>query len=396
MSEPVPETRSEEPATANMTRTRERKAPIDVNKWIAYAANSPQRSGRCPENRRFGFMKLSANSAESMDVRRFRNDRVGEATWFEFEAKKIESILKTVKHIVANMTPAARKTATVYMTGNLACRAALCPLATDETSLGVVMQAFPPTIVNISVAISDPRHFGDVASAVDKAVIALKRHMDGGPDRRDASVNSCLILATAPDKAVMVDVPGLGPDFPTLPPTTYSICKNMSSPNFSMTRLRRAVKDGKSLVQIPILDVTIHSEPVPPLVRAPLGTGSVFVQPADTLESYFTTLASDPEIIGSASKIARCRNAVQALRYVFGHIVDEPELEVPVLPETAEPAEAAEDTEPAEAVAEATEPTEAAEDIEPAEAVAEDTEPAEAAEATEPVDLAEEIDAVYI
>jgi hypothetical protein len=38
-----------------------------------------------------GYMALSANSAESMDVRRFRNDRVGEATWFEFEAKKTET-----------------------------------------------------------------------------------------------------------------------------------------------------------------------------------------------------------------------------------------------------------------------------------------------------------------
>lgn len=311
---------------------RDRPPPIDVNMWIAHAVRSGLSSGRCPENRRFGFMALPADSAESMDIRRFRNDRVGEAAWFEFEAKKTESILKTAQQIVANMSISARNSTAVYMTGNLACRAALCPIAKDDSALGVIMQAFPPSIVNISVSIKDPRQLGDVMYAVDKAVIALKRHMDGGPDSKVASVNSCLILQSGPDAAVMVDVPGLNPSLPPLRPTKYSICKNMSSPNFTMTRLRCAVKDGTAWVQVPLLDVTIHSETPPPLTRASLGTGHVQVQPPDTLESYFTTLASDPEIIGSASKITRCRNAISALRYVFGCVADEPELEVPVPP----------------------------------------------------------------
>jgi hypothetical protein len=295
--------------------------PFDLNQWIEEARHSAARSGRSAARRRFRYMALAGESAGAMDARRARNDAVGEATWFEFEAKKIESIAKLVRQIVGNMTPAARAASKVFLAGNLASRASLAPHVAEYETLGVVMQAFPPSNVNVTVSVTDNSQLPAICAAVDTAVIALKRHMDGGPDAKSASVNSCIIVPSAVQgrDAVLVDVPhfGIGGN---LAPTAYSICRNVSSDRFIMTRLRRCVpaEGAPNGVQVPLVDVTIHSEPSPPLCRVPLGAqGTVLVQKPECLDAYFTALLNDPEVAASTAKMARCSAALHALRTVF-------------------------------------------------------------------------------
>ena len=306
---------------APVARVAKKQPTFDLHQWIEEARHSAARSGRNAARRRFRFMALAGESAGAMDARRARNDAVGEATWFEFEAKKIESVAKLVRQIVGNMTPAARAASKVFLAGNLASRASLAPLIEEYETLGVVMQAFPPSNINVTVSVTDDSQLPAICAAVDTAVIALKRHMDAGPDARSGSVNSCIVVPSAvPGRdAVLVDVPHLGIGG-NLAPTAYSICRNASSDRFIMTRLRRCVpaEGAPNGVQVPLVDVTIHSEPCPPLCRVPLGSqGTVLVQKPECLDAYFTSLLNDPEVAASTAKMARCSGALHALRTVF-------------------------------------------------------------------------------
>lgn len=296
--------------------------PFDLNAWIEEARNSTARNGRSAARRRFRYMALAGESVSAMDSRRARNDRVGEATWFEFEAKKVESVAKLVRQIVGHMTPAARASSKVFLAGNLASRMSLSSRVQDDLDkLGVVMQAFPPSNVNVTVSVTDDAQLPAICAAVDTAVVALKRHMDMSSDANSASVNSCIVVNSAVQgrDAVLVDVPHLGIGG-NLAPTAYSICRNVSSHRFVMTRLRKCVpsEGAPNGVQVPLLDVTIHSEPSPPLCRVPLGgNGTVLVQKPECLEAYFTALLNDPEVAASTAKMARCSAALNALRVVF-------------------------------------------------------------------------------
>lgn len=297
---------------------RPKQLPFSLDAWIQEALHSPKQHSRCAARRRLRFVHLNGESPAAQDTRRARNERVGEASWFEFEAKKVDSVVKLVRQIVGNLTPFAKSASKVYLSGNLATRASLWNLVGSDEAAGVVMQAFPPSIINVTVSVSDPRVIGDVCYAVDTAMAALKRHMDSGPDAALASVNSCLVMQSAvPGKGgVMIDVPRIGEHY--LPSTAYSICKNVSNARFVMTRLRRFVPDGSGGIQVPMVDVTIHNESPPPLVRVALGCGSVLTQKAECLEAYFTGLVNDPEVKESGAKMARCSAALNALRFLRG------------------------------------------------------------------------------
>jgi len=299
-------------SASSTAKPAQRRVPFDCSAWIASCVFAQQDTGRSPVNRRYRFVTLGPESVDAMDARRHRNDRVGEAAWREFEDNKLGSIAKLVRQVVGGLSKESRAACSVYMTGNLACRVGLAPMIATPDVSAVVSQAFPPSIVNISIAVADPAHIPYIAFAVDKAVVALKRHMDEGVDRRDGSVNSCMIVQS-PRGAVMIDVPDFGHSG-HLAPTMYSVCRNVSNPRFLMTRLRRSVPDGAGTVQIPLLDVTIHSEPAPALCRVPLtADSSVLVQRPECLFAYFTALACDPEVTASASKMQRCHAALHAL-----------------------------------------------------------------------------------
>lgn len=305
-------------AKAPVARRPKQQLPFSLDSWIQEALHSTKQHSRCAARRRLRFVHLNGESPAAQDTRRARNERVGEASWFEFESKKVDSVVKLVRQIVANLTPFAKSASKVYLSGNLATRASLWNLVGSDEAAGVVMQAFPPSIINVTVSVSDPRVIGDVCYAVDTAMAALKRHMDSGPDASMASVNSCLVMQSAvPGKGgVMIDVPRIGEHY--LPSTAYSICKNVSNARFIMTRLRRFVPDGSGGIQVPMVDVTIHNESPPPLVRVALGSGSVLAQKAEFLEAYFTGLVNDPEVKESGAKMARCSAALSALRFLRG------------------------------------------------------------------------------
>ena len=345
--------------SAQATKPRQHRVPFDCSAWIASCVFAEQDTGRSPVNRRYRYVTLGPESVDAMDARRNRNERVGEAAWREFEDNKLGSIAKLVRQIVSGLSKESRAACKVYMTGNLACRVALAPLIATPDVSAVVAQAFPASIVNISISVTDPAHIPYIAFAADKAVVALKRHMDEGVDRRDGSVNSCMIVQS-PRGAVMIDVPDFGHSG-HLAPTMYSVCRNISHPRFLMTRLRRSVPDGAGSVQIPLLDVTIHSEPAPQLCRAPLtADSSVLVQQPEFLSAYFTALACDPEVRASAAKMQRCHAALHGLAAVRDPTVllrpdedDEPALaqteDEPALAQTEyEPALAQTEDEPAQ------------------------------------------------
>lgn len=302
------------PADVAGPGTRSKKTTFDVGAWVGTAVSS-EGSGRCKERRSLRFMSLSADSPADMDTRHLRNVRVGEAAWYEFESRYTDSVSRMISGIVRHLSPGAQRACRIYLTGNLAARAALKDSVADDETFSRVVGGFPPGIVNVSISLRDPAYFDEISYSVDKGVLGLKRHLDSQAPRVDfLRVNSCLILNSAVrEGAVMVDVPYFDREMGVLSPTQHSICKNMSVPSFVMTRLRKAVPLVEGTVQVPLVDVTIHGDRYPPLVKVPLGAGRVFVQRPECLVEHYERLVADEEVAASETRLARCKAALAAL-----------------------------------------------------------------------------------
>lgn len=292
------------------------RAAFDTHAWVAHATASAAPHGRCPSRRQLRFLALAPNSPADMDRRRERNERVGAGAWFRFEADHAAAVLRLVQQLVAGLPRALRRECAVYLCGNHATRLALADEVTTFEQCAAVMRAFPPSIVNVSVAVTHARHAGAVSAAVDAAVVALKRHMDARLVGEGARVNSCVIVPSAArgGGSVMVDVPCLGRKGTALAATAYSVCRNTSHDRFMLTRLRRSAPDGAGgLAHVPLVDVTVHDDAPPPLVAAPLADGFVWVQHPATLERHFTELLDDAEVAESPAKMDRVAAALWAL-----------------------------------------------------------------------------------
>lgn len=292
-----------------------RRNTFDVEEWITSCINSPEAKGG---SGRLRYMSLSLGSAEGNEARRVRNESLGAGVWSLFEAVRVRSVIQAAKEILMNIPTHLRHHVHVSLAGNYANRMALLsgyhPDSADVVK--AIGDAFPPSIINISISVQTPEAMHAVVAASDAAMVRLKNVVDRSDDAHSDRVNSCVIVPTAAGGSMMVDVPAISGR--RLKPTAYSVSRNSSSREFMLTRLRRSVRAGKERFQLPLVDMTAFFAP-PDVATAPvqLPYGRMHIPIGFDLLRHFSGLLRDPEIQQSPSKLAHCQRAMALLHTIF-------------------------------------------------------------------------------
>ena len=293
---------------------------INVENWVTTCIHSPDKNGRCPDQPRLRFMALSLGNAKQNEERRVRNETLGPGVWSVFEAVRIQSVVQMAKEIMYNIPQHLRHQVHVSLAGNYANRMALLSgYAHDAEVVRAIHEAFPPSIINVSISVQTPEAMFAVVTASDIAMVRLKNVVDRNEDAHSDRVNSCVIVPHVKEGTVMVDVPGISGY--ALKPTAYSVSRNSSSSSFMLTRLRRSVRNGKERFQLPLVDITAFFGPQD-VATAParLPFGRMHIPIGFDLLRHFNNLALDPEVQESPSKSAHCSRVLRLLNTIFPDI----------------------------------------------------------------------------
>jgi len=205
----------------------------------------------------------------------------------------------------------------VSLAGNYANRMSLLSgYNHDADVVRAIHEAFPPSIINVSISVQTPEAMFAVVTASDIAMVRLKNVVDRSEDAYSDRVNSCVIVPHAMKGTVMVDVPGISGY--VLKPTAYSVSRNSSSSSFMLTRLRRSVRNGNERFQLPLVDITAFFGPHD-VATAPsrLPFGRMHIPIGFDLLRHFNHLAMDPEVQESPSKSAHCCRVLRLLNTIF-------------------------------------------------------------------------------
>lgn len=297
---------------------------IHTEDWISESLERSlsEKSGRNQSSPSFRFITLSSDNVQDLENRRFRNESIGNMIWPIFESYRMDSIVHAYRGIILGMQKEHRTDMAISLAGNFANRITLVMALANRPMNPMlwnnIMAAFPPSIINIAVTITNPEVFGDAVDSIDNAMIKMKRFMDYTEKNYSSKVHSCVILPNRNKDAVMIDVPEYGCQ--ALPSSVYSLCRNTSKDDFMLFRMRKAVKlpNGKE-IQLPLVDVTLEYRPYREMdtQMAPLGRGRVHVPKLSCLKEHFDRLLTDQDVVQSPMKLARCIRAADIINGVF-------------------------------------------------------------------------------
>lgn len=317
----IPDDVGAQVSDAPKVRTKRTGEKIHTDDWITESLQRSltEKSGRSVISPSFRFITLSSDSVQDLENRRFRNEPVGNVIWPIFESYRIDSIVHAYRGIILGMKKAHRADMAISLAGNLANRItlsmALSGSPINPIMWNSIMAAFPPSIININIAITNPEVYGDAIDSIDDAMIKMKRFMDYTEKDYSSKVHSCVIIPNTNKEAVMIDVPEYGCH--AVPSSTYSLSRNTSKDDFMLFRLRKAVRlPNGTKVQLPLVDVTLECRPYREMgtQMALLGRGRVHVPKLLCLKNHFDRLLADQDVLQSPMKLSRCMRAA--------HIID--------------------------------------------------------------------------
>lgn len=297
---------------------KQEKRAFDVEAWVTSCMTATEPKGRNGDVSRLRYKVLSADTPADNEARRRRNVAAGAATWSIFESVRIKSVIQAAKEIVRHIPAHLKGAVHVSLAGNYANRMALLAgyKLEDADTVRAIHDAFPPSIINVSVSVQTPEAMFAVVAATDAAMCRLKQVLDRSDDAHKDRANSCVIVAKPGGGSVMVDIPSIS-GMP-LKPTAYSVSRNSSSADFMITRLRKSTRVDGTHFQLPLVDVTAFFGPHD-VATAPayLPFGRIHIPIGFDLVRHFNALLQDPDVLEAPSKLAHCRQAVEALNLVF-------------------------------------------------------------------------------